>query len=140
MTTSAVTEWRVALVAYLKLKFPHADVFSGEVEGVQRNTNRIGVFWEDTEEASDDVNFALPRLTIRFWVAKPKTSLKNPTDDTPLEQAAEDLAVALQLVPVLSTRVSFRMTGVRPVRDEYAIEARLLGTMRNPATVAARGG
>lgn len=137
-----ITDWRTALVALLKEKFPAAELLSGErADGPSRDKDRIAVFWPGMSESSE-VSFANPRMTIRFWVKNPKTNVRSvPKDDEPLEQAAWDLAFALQpkLASLLNTTSPaypgfyFRVTQIVPVRDEYAIEAQLLGLWKNPA-------
>jgi hypothetical protein len=133
-----LTDWREKLVAHLKTSFPDVDVESGERDGTSRNKDLICVFWPGLA-AAGNVNFAQPRMTIRFWRKRPKTALKDvPHDDGPLEQAAWDLALALQ--PVLTTldqRLYFEVQTILPVRDEYAIEAQLLAWTANPATLQA---
>lgn len=143
--SNLITDWRNALVALLKTKFPDAEVISGDrVDGPSRDKQRIAVFWPGTPESAE-VNFINPRMTIRLWTPHPKVLQKPvPADDTPLEQASWDLALALQ--PVLVTLLNdtepaykgfyFRCAQIVPVRDEFAIEAHLLGLWKNPAFLA----
>lgn len=140
--SNLITDWRVALVALLEGAFPEAEVMSGQrADGPSRDKERIAVFWPVTPESSE-VNFINPRMTIRFWAKHEKTQLKSvPADDGPLEQAAWDLATTLQ--PVLASLLNetdpaypgfyFRVTQIAPVRDEFAVEAQLLGLWKNPA-------
>lgn len=140
--TNLITTWREALVSLLTTAFPEAEVLSGQrADEVSRDKDRIAVFWPGIAESSE-VNFANPRMTIRFWSKHPKTLLTPvPADDGPLEQASWDLALALQ--PRLATLLNdtdpafpgfyFRVLQILPVRDEYAVEAQLLGLWKNPA-------
>jgi hypothetical protein len=140
--SNLITDWRAALVTLLTTAFPDAEVMSGQrVDEVSRDKARIAVFWPGTGESSE-VNFINPRMTIRFWAKHEKTLLKPvPADDGPLEQAAWDLATTLQ--PVLATLLNetdpaypgfyFRVVQIDPVRDEFAVEAQLLGLWKNPA-------
>jgi len=140
--SNLISDWRTALVARLQTSFPDAEVLSGQrADDVSRDKDRIAVFWPGTPEASE-VNFVNPKMTIRYWAKRPKTTLKDvPHDDGPLEQAAWDLALALQ--PVLAKLLNdtdpaypgfyFRVVQIVPVRDEFAVEAQLVGTWKNPA-------
>jgi hypothetical protein len=149
--SNLITDWRTALVTLLKASFPTADVIAGEwpetpigktssaSASVARDKDRIAVFWPGMAEAAN-VNFAQPRMTIRFWKKLTKTALKPvPRDEGELEQAAWDLALALQ--PVQTTldpgqRYYFRVTQILPVRDEHAVEAQLIAWTKNPASIA----
>lgn len=142
MSNNLITDWRTALVTLLDAAFPNAEVLSGQrADEISRDKDRIAVFWPGTPESSE-VNFINPRMTIRFWAKHEKTKLKPvPADDGPLEQAAWDLATTLQ--PVLASLLNtttpaypgfyFRVVQIAPVRDEFAIEAQLLGLWKNPA-------
>lgn len=137
--TNLISRWRLALVDVLQTAFPEADVDSGEQAGLSRNKDRIRVFWPGFSEAAGDVNFANPTMTIRYWKKRSKAKLADvPHDEAPLEQAAVDLMEALEAVQAAildeEPRILFRVTNVRPVRDEYAIEAFLFAWARNPAT------
>jgi hypothetical protein len=135
--SNPISDLREGLVALLEDAFPAAIVESGERTSVpSRDKDRICVFWPQTAIASD-INIANPRMTIRFWVKKPKISgqlATVPMDDGPLEQASWDLSAALQ--PVRTTLVSnvyFEVASIVPVRDEYGIEAQLVVYTLNPA-------
>lgn len=135
--SNPITDLRLALVARLQASFPTAIVESGQRDSVvSRDKDRICVFWPLTAIASD-INIANPRMTIRFWVAKPKISAKLrdvPPDDGPLEQASWDLSAALQPVRTqLVADVYFEVASITPIRDEYAIEAQLAVYTLNPA-------
>lgn len=151
--SNLITDWRTELVTLLETAFPEAEVIAGEwpetpigktgaqPESVARKHDRIAVFWPGMAEAAN-VNFAQPRMTIRYWKKLPKTALKPlPRDESELEQAGWDLALALQ--PVQTTidqangnRFYFRVTQILPVRDEHAIEAQLIAWTKNPASIA----
>src|SRR5690348_2742380 len=101
--SNLITDWRTELVAHLKTSFPEAEVIPGEwpetpigkttspPESVARGKDRICVFWPGMQAAAN-VNFAQPRMTIRYWKQLPKTALKPvPRDESELEQAAWDL-------------------------------------------------
>lgn len=139
--SNLITDWRTQLISHLATSFPNAVIEPGPrpTASPSRDKDRISVFSPGFGEASD-VNFANPLMTVRYWVKDPKMLLKPvPRDDTPLEQAAWDLAQALQSVQTTldpGQRYYFRLTSVVIDREEYGCEAQLLMWTINPATVA----
>lgn len=139
--SNLLTDWRTSLIAHLETAFPAAVVEAGPrpTKSPSRDVDRISVFTPGFGEAGD-VNFANPLMTIRYWVKDPKTLLKPvPMDDSPLEQAAWDLATALQAVQTTldaQQRYYFRLVSVVIDREEYGCQAQLLMWTTNPATVA----
>lgn len=150
--SNLITDWRTELVTLLKASFPAAEVIPGEwpetpigkaasaAPAVARDKDRICVFWPGMANDAN-VNFAQPRMTIRYWKKLPKTALKPvPRDESVLEQAAWDLATTLQ--PVQTTldqangnRFYFQVVQILPVRDEHAVEAQLVAWTKNPASI-----
>ena len=150
--SNLLTDWRTELAAALTTAFPAAEVIAGEwpetpvgkqaasQPAVAREKDRIAVFWPGMAAAAN-VNFAQPRMTIRYWKKLPKTKLAPvPRDESDLEQAAWDLATTLE--PLQTTldaangfRFYFQVVQITPVRDEWAIEAQLIAWTKNPAAI-----
>lgn len=137
--SNPITDWRTELVTLLETAFPDAEVMSGQRDNVvSRDKDRISVFWPQTAIASN-INYAQPQMMIRFWCKYPKASaqLKNvPKDDGPLEQASWDLSVALKGPrTTLVAGLYYELASIKPVRDEFAIEALLGAWIVNPAAL-----
>jgi hypothetical protein len=131
--------WAAALIAYLKLEFPEAEVIDGERSGVSRDKDRLCVFWPGSQE-DGNVNYSHESMVIRFWPARSKQPTDNPDDPTPLRKAGMDLRIALQAVQTPGSLVAdlyCRLVSVQPDYDpqEWGIEAVLYSWTLNPATL-----
>jgi hypothetical protein len=143
-TSNPLTYWRTAVGALLEQTFPDATVLVGEREDTpSKSSDVISIFWPGMVVQADPA-LARPKLTIRYFAAMPTTSLLSQPefpDDQPLEQAAWQIAQALQ--PVRSslvvdpdtgkTLLVYELAQLTPVRDKNAVEAHLLAWVLNPA-------
>jgi hypothetical protein len=138
--TNPITTLRLALEKLLATTFPNAEILPGMREQVpSRDRDRISIFWEATPTAPN-VNYAQPRMRIRYWkkLAKGSKLTPVPRDETELEQVGWDLAAMLMLNRTVAITgdqgVFYEIVSVAPVRDEWAVEA-ILGLrtqMPNP--------
>lgn len=130
--TNPISTLREALALLLAETFPEAEILEGMRDAVpSRDRDRISLFWESTPTAQN-VNYAVPRMRIRYWkqLAKGSKLTPVPRDETPLEQAGWDLAACLMPNRTIAAGgdqgVYFEILSITPVRDEYAVEAILL--------------
>jgi hypothetical protein len=136
--SNLLTDWREALEEYLSVELD-AEIVAGPRIGLSRDHDLIGVWWPGQAASARSINFANPRMTVRYWRKRPKTTLKEvPFDPRPLEQGAIDLLKALEpkRVELLPGKLYFEIPGIKPLPDEYALEAELLGWAVNPAAIA----
>lgn len=141
-----ITSWREALVSYLTVEFPDAEVLSGERSGVSRDKPRISVFMpaDGLKQFDRDGAMATVVMIVRYWPKRGKQPAPgSPVDPTGLEQAVWDLATALE--PVRSSGLStsddltFEVSSIEPDYDpdEWGVEATLVGWTSNPAGAGA---
>jgi hypothetical protein len=108
-----------------------------EQEGGVSDKARIYVFAPGFAEWSDPL-FAVPAVHVQHYLPRSRQlPIVDPPDPTELEDAAYQLAAALQpfqdtILPDRS--VIFRVASVEIDHDDWGVEAILTGWMNNPAT------
>lgn len=96
--SNLITDWRVAVQAWLVTSFPGADVAGGEQDGVNRGPKPLIVVWHPGWPVlPKDLSLATPTLLIRYFPTRSKqVSTTVPHDPSDLEQAEVDVMVAFK--------------------------------------------
>lgn len=97
-TSNVITDWREAVQEYLAEQFPNADVRGGEETTVNRRPkDLICVWWPGWAAMQRDLSLANPTLLIRYFPRRSmQPNTETPVDQSQLEQAAIDLALAFE--------------------------------------------
>lgn len=142
--SNLVTDWRLAVMAWLQTEFPDAEVDAGQKDGVnQRDVDLIRVWWPGWARSSRDASFATPTLHIRYFPSRSaKISDTEPRDPSDLEQAGTDLMIAFRdkrsvgdFVPGLACQITTVTVNDKP--DQWYVEAVLQALTLHLATSAA---
>lgn len=146
MATNPLTSWREQVATVLAAAFPDADVLAGERDDTPSRDQDVISIYAAATSAAGDVNFARPRLTIRYFVKQPTlTVFSQPQvpDEEPLENALWQVLQALQANRLVvdddgNTVLIYELAQALPLREKYAIEIHLLAWVVNPSGNAAR--
>lgn len=138
--TSVINDWQAALIELLADEDTGLGFLfvAGERDGLSRDKDIGCVFSDGWSEASKTVSLANPRMTVRAWKrfwAEPAQD--KPADPSTMYDFAAQLCAILEPVQasLLVGRLYFRITNIRIDHADQGIEAQLLGTVLNPATL-----
>ena len=126
------TEFREAVRAELEADLGIA-FRAGVLDDVEARDDVGCVFWDGRAEMAGQAATEVITLTVRlFKRARRGRQPNTPPDPSELEQASQDLILALRDKPNTLGPWYARVTGVAPDYDSWSVEATVLAYQDNP--------